>query len=69
MTLAFLKLEARETWRLALAIAVGSYLFFVVVFAYGLNFRFPAGWIADALDMDAFDSYLLDPIIQTVLGR
>ena len=67
LTLAFLKFGASESWKLSLAISLGTYLFFYLLFVQALAIHLPNGLLADALGMDSFDDYLFDPI-RMVLG-
>lgn len=62
MSLAFLRLTAHERWRTSICVALGTYLFFYVIFDRGLHIPFPAGLIADALGLQALDHYVSDPI-------
>ena len=59
LPLAFFRLAGREQWRVALPIAAGTYVTFVIVFAMGLNIPFPNGMLADWLGLQSPDSYLL----------
>src|SRR5579864_3466513 len=59
LPLAFFRLAGREQWRVALPIAVGTYLAFAIVFARGLNIPFPNGMLADWLGVQSPDVYLL----------
>src|SRR5439155_5513781 len=60
VTLAFLRLGARESWRMSVGVSVGVYLFFLLVFEVALNIRLPAGLIPDVLGYEAIDSPLVD---------
>jgi hypothetical protein len=59
-TLAFLRFAARESWVMSISIALGIYLFFLLIFEIGLNIRLPAGWIPDTLDYEPLDQPLVD---------
>ena len=59
LPLAFFRLAGRERWRVALPIALGTYLTFAIVFARGLNIPFPNGMLADWLGVQSPDVYLL----------
>lgn len=65
LTFAFLKFTAKEKWRVSVAIAVGTYLFFLIVFDVALKVPLGNGFIADHFDLDSLDSYL---IIRPILG-
>ena len=68
-TVAFLRLASRERWSTIIPIALATYLFFYVIFDKLLNIPFPNGMVADALGMEAFDSYIADPIWRLVTRR
>ena len=69
MSLVFLRLRGHESWRVALCIALATYLFFYVIFDRALNIPLPNGAIADALGLNALDHYVVDPIADFVLHR
>ena len=70
LTLAFLRFGANESWKLSLAISLGTYLFFYLLFVQALAIQLPPGWLADTLGLDSFDDYLIEPIrmVLTVRG-
>jgi hypothetical protein len=68
VTFGFLRFGARESWKTTGLITLGTYLFFFVVFDWGLNTPFPEGAIADALDTNAFDEPLTDGIKRLAAG-
>lgn len=59
LTFAFLKFTANEKWSISTAIAVGTYLFFLVVFDIALRVPLHNGFVADYLGLDSLDSYIL----------
>lgn len=59
LTLAFLRLAAGEPWRLAIAIALGTYLMFAFGFDFALGVHLPAGIVSDWLGLPSLDAYLL----------
>lgn len=69
LSLVFLRIRAHESWRLSVAVAVGTYLFFFVIFDRALGIPFPNGLIADALGLKALDHYLTDPVADFLLRR
>jgi hypothetical protein len=69
MSLVFLRMRGHESWRVALCIALATYLFFYVIFDRALNIPLPNGAIADALGLNALDHYVMDPIADFVLHR
>lgn len=66
MSLAFLRVAAHERWRTSILVALGTYLFFYIIFDRGLHIPFPAGLIADALGLHALDHYISDPIASLI---
>jgi TctA family transporter len=68
LPLAFFKLAGRERWRLALPIAFGTYLVFVLLFGYSLNVPFPNGLLADALNIESPDAYVTAPLLRAISG-
>jgi hypothetical protein len=68
-TFAFLRWGAHESWKTTILIAVATYLSFWLIFDVGLNTPFPAGILADALNVDAFDSVITDPIKRLITSR
>jgi hypothetical protein len=69
VTFAFLQWGAHEAWKTTILISVATYLMFFLIFDVGLNTPFPPGFIADALNVDAFDSVLTDPIKRLITSR
>ena len=68
-TFGFLRWGAHESWKTTILIAVATYLSFWLIFDVGLNTPFPAGILADALNVDAFDSVLTDPIKRLITSH
>ena len=66
LPLAFFKLAGRERWGLALPIAFGTYLSFVLLFGYWLNVPFPNGLLADALNIESPDTYVTAPLFGAI---
>ena len=64
---AFLRVAAHESWRLTVVIATVTYLFFTLIFFYGLHVPFPPGGLSDLLDLNRLDSYVMDPIVNAVI--
>lgn len=69
LTLVFLRLAAREGWRMSIGFAVGTYLFFLLLFDLALNVPFPPGLAAQWLGIDSFDGFIVDPIRQLLQSR
>ena len=69
VTFGFLRWGAHESWKTTILISVATYLMFFLIFDVGLNTPFPPGFIADALNVDAFDSVLTDPIKRLITSR
>jgi hypothetical protein len=68
----FMRIAARERWLPSILLGIGTYLVFYWIFVAGLHLVLPGGTIADALGLESFDSYLVDPIgvaIGGLLGR
>ncbi len=61
-SLAFLRLDAREPWRLSLAISAGIYLFFLVLMDVALNVPFNGGIIAEAAGLRGLDDFLAETL-------
>lgn len=59
LTAAFLRWGAAERWRVSLAAAGVSYLFFLVVFYLILQVPLPAGLLAESLGVDSLDDYAI----------
>ncbi len=68
-TFAFLRFGAHETWKTTFWLALGTYLFFFLVFDYSLSIPLPPGWVAESLGLQSFDSYLTDPVIRLITRR
>lgn len=54
MTLVFLRLAARESWRVAVSFALGTYLFFVILDA-AIGVPVPAGYGAELFGLSSLD--------------
>ena len=69
VTFGFLRWGAHESWKTTIPISIATYLMFFLIFDVGLNTPFPPGFIADALNVEAFDSVLTDPIKRLITSR
>lgn len=69
VTFGFLRWGAHESWKATILISIATYLMFFLIFDVGLNTPFPPGIIADALNVDAFDSVITDPIKRLITSR
>ena len=67
MTIAFLRLGSHDSWKLSIIFGVATYLFFLLVFDLALNVPFGPGLIAEALGLQSFDSYIVDPILGPIM--
>lgn len=63
LTLVFLKLAAKERWGISIAFGVMSYLFFLVVFDLALQVPLGVGLIAEYLELNSLDMYLVKPLL------
>lgn len=63
LTFAFLKIGANERWGISTGFAVMSYLFFLVVFDLALQVPLGAGLIAEYLELNSLDMYLVKPFL------
>lgn len=59
LTFAFLKFTASEKWSVSAALAVGIYLFFLIVFDIALKVPLGNGFVADYFGLDSLDSYII----------
>jgi hypothetical protein len=60
----FLWLAARESWKITLGLAVGTYLFFVIAGDLLKLTELDPGLVADSLGVSTLDSFFLDPLLQ-----
>jgi hypothetical protein len=60
---AFLRFQARETWKMSILYGLGVYLFFLGGFEMALGFPLPPGIIAASLGLQSFDWYVVNPIL------
>jgi hypothetical protein len=65
----FLRLQARETWKMSILYGLGVYLFFLGGFEMALGFPLPPGIIAASLGLQSFDSHAVNPILNLILRR
>ncbi len=68
LTLAFMRLAARERWKTSIYVSLATYLFFYLLFDYWLHIPFNAGLIADRLGLRPLDNYVMDPIMDLFKG-
>jgi hypothetical protein len=66
---AFLRLQARESWKMSALYGLAVYLFFLVGFEMALGFPLPAGVIAPSLGLQSFDWYVVNPVLNFILQR
>ena len=66
---AFLRFQARESWRTSILYGLGVYLFFFGGFEMALEFPLPPGAIAASLGLQSFDWYLVNPLLNVILRR
>lgn len=66
LTFTFLRLAAHESWGISGAFAVLSYLFFLAVFDFALQVPLAAGLIADSLELNSLDQYLVGPFLSVL---
>jgi hypothetical protein len=66
---AFLKFQARESWKMSIFYGLGVYLFFLAGFEMALGFPLPPGIIAASLGLQSFDWYVVNPILNLILRR
>jgi len=66
---AFLRVQARESWKMSTLYGLAVYLFFLVGFEMALGFPLPAGVIAPALGLQSLDWYLVNPVLNLILRR
>ncbi|MGH7927816.1 MAG: tripartite tricarboxylate transporter TctB family protein [Candidatus Binatia bacterium] len=66
---AFLRFQARETWKMSILYGLGVYLFFLGGFEMALGFPLPPGIIAASLGLQSFDWYVVNPILNLILRR
>ena len=66
---AFLRFQARETWKMSILYGLGVYLFFLGGFEMALGFPLPPGIIATSLGLQSFDWYAVNPMLNLILRR
>ena len=66
---AFLRFQARETWKVSIVYGLGVYLFFLGGLELALGFPLPPGIIGASLGLHSFDSYVVNPILNLILQR
>lgn len=69
LSLAFLRFQAHESWKMSVVYGLGIYLFFLVGFELALGAPLPAGVIATSLGLQSFDWYLVNPFLNLILRR
>ena len=65
----FLWLAARESWKITLGLAVGTYLFFVIAGDLLKLTELDPGLVADSLGVSTLDSFFLDPLFEALSLR
>jgi len=68
-TFLFLWLAARESWKITLGLAVGTYLFFVIAGDLLKLTELDPGLVADSLGVSTLDSFFLDPLFEALSLR
>ena len=66
---AFLRFQARETWKMSILYGLGVYVFFLGGFEMALGFPLPPGIIATSLGLQSFDWYAVNPMLNLILRR
>ena len=69
LSLTFLRFQARESWKTSVVFALGIYLFFLLGFELALGVPLAPGVIATALELQSFDWYLVNPLLNVILRR
>lgn len=69
LSLAFLRFQARESWKMSVLYGLGIYLFFRVAFEMALGVPLAPGVIATSLGLQSFDWYLVNPVLNVLLRR
>jgi hypothetical protein len=67
LSLAFLRFQASESWKISLLYGLGAYFFFLVGFETALGSPLPVGMIAASLGLQSFERYLVNFILDLVL--
>jgi putative tricarboxylic transport membrane protein len=68
-TFLFLWLAARESWKITLGLAVGTYLFFVIAGDLFKLTELDSGVVADWIGVSTLDSFFLDPFFEALSLR
>ena len=66
---AFLRFQARETWKMSILYGLGVYVFFLGGFELALGVPLPPGIIATSLGLQSFDWYAVNPMLNLILRR
>ena len=69
LSLAFLRFQARESWKVSVLYGSGIYLFFLLCFEIALGVPLAPGVIAASLELQSFDWYLVNPVLNVILRR
>ncbi|MFQ5916163.1 MAG: tripartite tricarboxylate transporter TctB family protein [Nitrospinota bacterium] len=69
MSPAFLRFQARESWKMSILYGFVVYFFFFAGFEMALGFPLPPGVIAKSLGLQSFDWYLVNPLLDVILWR
>jgi hypothetical protein len=66
---AFLRFQARETWKMSILYGLGVYVFFLCGFEIALGVPLPPGIIATSFGLQSFDWYAINPMLNLILRR
>lgn len=69
LSLAFLRFQANESWKVSVLYGSGIYLFFFLCFEIALGVPLAPGVIAASLELQSFDWYLVNPLLNVILRR
>ena len=69
LSAAFLRFQARETWKMSILYGLAVYVFFLGGFEMALGFPLPPGIIATSLGLQSFDWYAVNPMLNLLLRR
>jgi putative tricarboxylic transport membrane protein len=68
-TVLFLWLTARESWKVTAGLTIGTYLFFVIAGDLLKLAELDPGLLAQWLELDSFDFFIIDPLRQAIFSR
>jgi len=69
LSFAFLRFQANESWKVSVLYGLGIYLFFFLCFEIALGVPVAPGVIAASLELQSFDWYLVNPLLNVILRR